>query len=230
MKTLQPRPGVLAFHLARVPVFSGLGPEDLESLAREASLRLHDRGELLFEEGQVADRLFCVVQGAVRVSRRGPGGRQKVIHLLEAPSLVAEVPVLMGVAYPASTECAEPCTTVVLPRVALMEAFRRNEELSLRLLGAAMERLHELTRSLAAHGEKSGAARVATYLLGLGDAQGALVTLPAAKKDIACYLGLQPESFSRALACLKREGHIEVDEQQVSLLDRVGLERLLAES
>lgn len=230
MKTLQPRPGVIASHLSRQPVFSALDPEDREVLAAEASLRLYDQGEILFEEGQPADRLFGVVHGAVRVARRGPGGRPKVIHLLEAPALVAEVPVLMGIDFPASTECVEPCTVLVLPRAALLRAFRCHEELALRLLAAAMTRLHELTRSLAAHGEKSGAARLASYLLGLGDAQGARIVLPAAKKDVACYLGLQPESFSRALASLKRAGLIEEDGEQIALLDRRGLERLLAES
>lgn len=230
MKSLQPRPGVTAAHLSRQPVFSALGLQDRETLADEASLRLYDRGEVLFEEGQPADRLFCVVHGAVRVARRGPGGRAKVIHLLEAPALVAEVPVLMGIDFPASTECVEPCTVLVLPRAALLAGFRRNEELAPRLLAAAMTRLHELTRSLAAHGEKSGAARLASYLLGLGDAQGARVTLPAAKKDVACYLGLQPESFSRALAVLKQEGLVEEEGERIALLDRGGLERLLAES
>ena len=229
MKTLQPKPGVVAGHLARLPVFSVLDPVDREALGARAQLRLYDRGEALFEEGAPADRLFCVVHGAVRVSRRGPGGRPKVLHLLEAPSLVAEVPVLMGVAFPASTECAEPCTILSLPRADLLAAFRANEDLAARMLGAAMARLQELTRSLAAHGEKSGAARVASYLLGLGAAQGVTIALPAAKKDIACYLGLQPESFSRALASLKRQGLIEVEEQEVRLLDRQGLERLLAE-
>ncbi len=230
MKTLKPRGGVLAGHMARLPVFSALEERDREQLAREASLRLYDRGEVLFERGQPADRLFCVVHGAIRVLRRGPGGREKVIHLLEAPALVAEVPVLTGIAYPASADCAEPCTVLVLPRPTLQEAFRQDQELSLRLLGAAMARLHELTSSLAAHGQKSGVARVASYLLGLAHTQGDTIILPAAKKDVACYLGLQPESLSRALGTLRKSGLVRVDEQQVHILDRAGMERLLAES
>ena len=126
MKTLQPRAGVLANHLASLPVFSVLSPRDRELLADQALLRLYDRGEALFERGQPADRLFCVVHGAIRVLRRGPGGREKVIHLLEAPALVAEVPVLMGIDYPASADCAEPCTVLVLPRPALQQAFHRD--------------------------------------------------------------------------------------------------------
>jgi len=229
MKTLQPKPGVVANHLASLPVFSVLGAEDRSSLAQQALLRLYDRGESLFERGQPADRLFCVVHGAIRVVRHTPGGREKVIHLLEGPALVAEVPVLMGIDYPASAECAEPCTVLVLPRLALQATFHRDQDLALKLLGAAMSRMHELTASLAAHGQRSGVVRVASYLLGLAHTQGRELTLPAAKKDVACYLGLQPESFSRALASLRKQGLIAVDDQVVTLLDPAGLERLLGE-
>lgn len=230
MKTLQPKPGVLANHLAVLPVFSVLGQGDRELLAGQALLRLYDRGESLFERGQPADRLFCVVHGAIRVVRRGPGGREKVIHLLEGPALVAEVPVLMGIDYPASADCAEPCTVLVLPRSAMLDSFRRDQDLALKLLGAAMSRMHELTASLTAHGQRSGAVRAASYLLGLSHSQGDELSLPAAKKDVACFLGLQPESFSRALGSLKKDGLIEVDEQRVRILDRAALERMLAES
>jgi len=210
-------------------VFSALDAADRAILAEQALLRLYDRGERLFERGRPADRLFCVVHGAIRVVRRGPGGREKVIHLLEGPALVAEVPVLMGIEYPASAECAEPCTILVLPRPTLQEAFRRDHELSLRMLAAAMARMHELTASLAAHGQKSGVVRVASYLMGLAHIQGDALTLPAAKKDVACYLGLQPESFSRALGSLRKAGLIQVEDGVVTLLDRPGLERLLSE-
>lgn len=230
MKTLQPKPGVLAAHLASLSVFSVLGARDRALLADQALLRLYDRGESLFERGQPAERLFCVVHGTVRVLRRGPGGREKVIHLLEGPALVAEVAVLTGVSYPASADCAEPCTVMVVPRPALQAAFQRDQDLALKLLGAAMARLHELTASLAAHGQKSGAVRVASYLLGLAHIQGVALTLPGPKKDVACFLGLQPESFSRALASLRKDGLIEVDDQVVHILDRPGLERMLAES
>ncbi len=230
MKTLQPKPGVLAGHLTRLAVFSVLDEKDRADLARHASLRLYERGETLFERGTPAVNLCCVVAGAVRVQRSGPGGRVKVLHLLTAPALVAEVPVLMGISYPATAVSAESSTVLVLPRRELQGLFRRDQDLALRMLAAAMSKLHELTTSLAAHGQKSSVARVASYLLGLAHTQGDEITLPAAKKDVACYLGLQPESFSRALASLRKGGTIGVADQRVRLLDRGALERLLSES
>ncbi len=228
MKTIQPRPGVVEAHLGRLPLFADLNAEDLAALASTASLRLYDRAEVLFHSGTPAHALFCVVHGSVRVLRMGPGGKEKVVHLLAAPGMVAEVPVLMGLDFPANAECNEACTVVVVPRAALRDLVGRDREIPMRLLAAAMGRLRELTRSLARHGERSAVGRVAAYLLGLAHYD-AVVELPAAKKDVANYLGLQPESFSRALAALRKQGAIAVDDTEVRILDRALLERALSD-
>ncbi len=229
MKTLQPRPGVITRHLSRLPVFEGLSAQHLDELAGQAMLRLYERGDYLFHQGRPADAMNCLVNGAVRVYRRVPDGREKVIHLLQAPSMVAEVAVLTGKRFPASAACSEHCTVVVIPRRALVALFKTDQELAMRMLGAAMARLRELTNSLAAHGQKSSVTRVASYLLGLAHTQGDSVVLPAAKKDVACFLGLQPESFSRALASLRKKGVITVEKHCIELVDRDSMESLLAD-
>lgn len=228
MKTLRPHPGVIESHLRAVPAFSGLADDDLSLLAGRSLLRLYGPGDRLLVHGQPAEDLFCVALGAVRVVVLSPAGREKVIHLMTGPGLVAEVPVMMGEEFPATAICNEPCTVVVVPRKALLELVRRDAELPLRLLASAMTRLRQLTGLLADHGSKSAVLRLASFLLGAAGPQ-AEVNLHAAKKDVASYLGLQPESLSRALAALKKAGAIEVADQDIRILDRTLLERALTE-
>ena len=226
MKTLQPNPGVIARHLAALPVFKGLDPGQLDGIAAGSRLCMADKEERLFWTDAPAEILFGVVQGAVRVFRWDADGREKVIHLLKAPALVAEVPVLMGGAFPSDAVCSEDSQLVVIPRRALIEAIRSDPELPMHMLGAAFGRMRELTRSLVTHGQKNAVTRVAAYLLGLSHGSDE-VQLPSAKKDVANYLGLQPESFSRALATLKRRGAITVLDRTVQIEDRAGLESFL---
>ena len=72
-------------------------------------------------------------------------------------------------------------------------------------------------------------ARVAGYLLGL-PAEGSdgtyRVRLPLAKKDIASWLATTPESFSRALARLERDGIVAVERDVVTLRDPDALDAL----
>jgi CRP-like cAMP-binding protein len=229
VKTLKPTPGVVAGHLAAIPAFRGLSDEDRERIAAESSLRLYARGETLFRAGDAAASLVVLVRGSVRVLRARPDGHDKVVHLLTAPCLVAEVPTLTGEALPASAVCGEECVVVAIPRTVLVEAVRRDPELALRILAAVFDRLQQLTRALARHGQRGAAARVGAWLLGLArDGDGGV--LPAAKKDVADYLGLKPESFSRALAVLREEGAVQVEDDTFRILDRTALEAVLGDT
>ena len=167
------------------------------------------------------------MRGTVRIHRPGPGGSQKVLHFVEAPRLIAEVPTMMGKEFPATGECSDECTVLVLPRRSLVELAVRDPEVPLRILGAAYVRLRKLTRLLADHGQRSAVVRVASFLIGRGQHRD--IALPAAKKDVANYLGLKPETFSRALATLREHGAIEVDEMTIRVLDRTLLEAVLDE-
>ncbi|MDP3894902.1 Crp/Fnr family transcriptional regulator, partial [Nocardioides sp.] len=71
-------------------------------------------------------------------------------------------------------------------------------------------------------------ARLAAYLLDCpttwGVSGAATAHLPMAKKDIATFLGTSPETLSRRLKALEREGLIQVRGMDLDILDQVGLE------
>jgi CRP/FNR family transcriptional regulator len=50
--------------------------------------------------------------------------------------------------------------------------------------------------------------------------------LPMSRKDISHHLGFSPETLSRLLAKLHRNGLIEVDRRQVRLIDALGLDMI----
>lgn len=218
MKTLKPQEGVIPMHLLALPVFKSLTGTELEALARTSLLRMYERGDRLFEAGEPARELCCLVQGGVRVLQRLPDGVEKVIHLTRAPALVAEGPVLLGQSYPASAECVEECIVVAIPQAKLKEVARKNPDLPWHMMAELCQRVRELTGSLRAHAQKSASSRVASYLVGLSGG-GAVVELPAPKKDVASFLGLRPESLSRALAILVEEGAIEMEDARVRIRD-----------
>ena len=53
--------------LRRVPLFSGLAPEDLQRIAAGATEHLYSAGEALVREGETDDALVVIVEGSVRV-------------------------------------------------------------------------------------------------------------------------------------------------------------------
>ncbi len=228
MKTLQPGSGVTAGYLASLPAFDKLSDDEREQLSSEGYLQSYAKGEPLFGMGEPADSLVCLIQGSARVYRVSADGKEKVIHLFQGPSLIAQAPTLIGGTYPAAADCTTECLVVAIPRQALLDAGSRLPNLPWHMMAGLFERLQELTRSLAAHSQQSGAVRVASFLIGMGHGRDA-VDLPGAKKDVANYLGLRAESFSRALKALQATGAIEITDRQIRIVDRERLETVLAE-
>jgi CRP-like cAMP-binding protein len=228
VKTLKPSMGVAAGYLASLPAFAKLTEDERKLLGSESYLQSYDKGEHLFHMNEPARQLVCLVQGSVRVYRVFPDGKEKVIHLVRAPALIAEAPTFTGGAYPSSADCTTDCVVVAIPREALLGAATRLPELPWRMMAELFSRLREVTHSLEAHSQQSGVVRVASFLIGLGHGKSA-VDLPAAKKDVANYLGLRAESFSRALKVLQKTGAIEVTERQIRIVDRDQLEQVLVE-
>ena len=117
------------------------------------------------------------------------------------------------------------CILAAFVAVALVA---RHPAIGLGMLRSLSERLADAERRLAlAAVDVPG--RLASHLLDLpGEAtpDGWRVTLPWPKKDLASWLATTPESLSRALARLGRDGLVRVDGDEITLLDPDGLEGL----
>src|SRR6185312_10222391 len=96
------------------------------------------------------------------------------------------------------------------------------------MLRTLAARLHSAEWMLAARTLADVGARLAAYLLDCPTTWGtggvATAQLPMAKKDIATFLGTSPETFSRRLKALERQGLIRVRGLDVDIRDPVGLE------
>ena len=88
-------------------------------------------------------------------------------------------------------------------------------------------KLKVLTQRLEVTSFQGVAARLAAYLLAERREQGrALLRLPLAKKDLAAYLAMSPETLSRLLAALRASGAVHLRARQVHVVDAEALEEI----
>jgi CRP-like cAMP-binding protein len=77
-------------------IFEGLTPEELREIIQLAEHRALDAGDLLFAEGDDAEALYVVADGAVEVRSHSPGGEPIVLADLGPGSVVGEMSILEG--------------------------------------------------------------------------------------------------------------------------------------
>ncbi|ATD72428.1 MULTISPECIES: Crp/Fnr family transcriptional regulator [Gordonia] len=215
--------------VARVPLFSRLSHDQQDEVASLARPVRVGRGETFVWAGRDTAKLFVVHEGLVKVGRTAEDGREVTLRLLGPGDVEGEVGFLTGARPENDYMALESSTMCVFDHSMLTELVHRYPDIGVAMLHSLATRLQETERRLAARTLVDVSARIASYLLDLPATRsldGALtVRLPVSKKDVATYLGTIPETLSRRLAALEREGLIDVRGAEVDLLDLEGLER-----
>lgn len=186
----------------------------------------------LFHEGDAADNLFSIAQGAVKLYKLLADGRRQIIGFSFEGDLFG-LAIEGRYAYAAETVTrTQLCRFPYRSLVTLMQGEPRLERkmfcLTVRELVAAQAQMLLLGRMTARE-------RLASLLMGLSrravmhGRPASLVTLPMSRADIADFLGLTIETVSRTFTQFKREGLIAIPDPGQVVLVGEGSLRGLAE-
>ena len=217
--------------LARIALFEGLEPRTLALVAGIAIPRRYPRSAAIFAEGEPGAGFHVVVEGRVKVFKLSPEGKEQILHVWGPGEPFGEVAALEGWPYPAHAEALEDCRTAYIPRAGLLALIRQSPEFALELLGELAGRLRRFALMVESLALREVPGRLAAYLLLLDDRQGGAgrVELDLAKGQLANLLGTMPETLSRILARLAREGLLEgAGPRGYVLIDRAALQDLAA--
>jgi CRP/FNR family transcriptional regulator, dissimilatory nitrate respiration regulator len=206
--------------LSRAPLFRAMGRDITRSLIGSRVARQYERGERIFQQGDPADAFFFICEGWVKLFREREDGGEVVVAIFTAGETFAEAAMFLGGRYPASAEAVSPARILRADGAILRQTILQNPQLAFDMLAAASVHLKHLVEHIEQLKAQSAPQRIADFLLDqVGAAYGpAEIALPYEKALIANRLGMQPESFSRALARLRRLG-VTVTREHVHIAD-----------
>ncbi|NLH81664.1 MAG: helix-turn-helix domain-containing protein [Phyllobacteriaceae bacterium] len=193
-------------------------------------LAAHDA---VFYEGDAADRVYELIEGAVMLFKLLPDGRRQVVEVAAPNALFG---VVAGTLYDCNAETLTPSVVRILDRREL-EASNEFQVHVAECLREQIERLHDHAVLL---GRKSAFERVASFLMRFvpkrgipgchgpqGEKDEKVIELAMTRQEIADYLGLTIETVSRVISDLKRRGLVAIEKQdRLRLTDVCGICRL----
>lgn len=209
--------------LMKCRLFRRLTADCMDRVAAIGVTRRYEAKERLFSQGDEPPGLYVVDEGAVRVFKIAPGGKEHILHLAESGNTFAEAAVLGGFPVPAHAEATTESRCVLLPRDALRGLLDADPELPRQLLSGMAAWVHQLVDLLEDVVLRDAAGRLARYLLDA--AVDDIVVLAGMKRHLASHLNLTSETFSRTLTRLVDRGLVcREPGRRVRLLDRQGLQ------
>jgi CRP/FNR family transcriptional regulator, dissimilatory nitrate respiration regulator len=176
-------------------------------------------GQIIFRDGAVANLLFFLAAGQVRLLHYTDAGHSVLHYRAEAGEFFAEV-VLFLDTYGCSAIAERPSRVAAIPKALLENELRQNPELAMILMALMSRRLHFTKIMLELKSIRSARDRLLRYLqimIPLSGSGKSSVEFDRPFKVIAEELGMSAEVFSRTLKLLESEGIIDRTQRRISL-------------
>lgn len=219
--------GQTILNLRRVDYLAGLPQAEAEELASLSEVRRYADGAPVFNQGEMLQGIFVVLQGALKVFRTDGRGKIQVLDILQPGTCVGEVQVFDGGPIASGAEAHGDAECLVIPSQALKRMVQRNPavaEVIIRHFAGKVRHLIQLVETLSLH---SVPERVAQLILDYQSRNPGrnLVEFQETQEDLAQCIGASREAFSRALRLLADLTLIQSTFPVVRILDVQKLQR-----
>ncbi|NJM68761.1 MAG: Crp/Fnr family transcriptional regulator [Scytonema sp. RU_4_4] len=193
----------------------------LESLPVELQKTIVHRdlaaGETLFGQGDLALSFFIVETGRVKLVRYTSGDKEVTLQIAGARDAVAEI-ALFSETYPCTAVAEVNSRVIVYPKELLLSAIRNNPDLAEDFMAMLVRKIQDLKIRVELRDIRAAHERLLRYLrYQTQSGQQGVVNFDRPLKDIAADLGLTPETLSRSLTRLERDGMITRTRLQITL-------------
>jgi CRP-like cAMP-binding protein len=214
--------------IAAIPLFEGLPKPQIEDLTMIALEQVVRRAQTVFSEGDEGIGFYVVLAGRVKVFKLSMDGKEQILHIFGPGEPFGEVPVFSGQKFPASAATMEESRLLFFPRDSFVNLVRKTPDLALNMLAILSRRLRRFASLIEDLSLKEVPARLSAYLIYLNNANRGSrnLTLDISKAQLASLLGTIPETLSRILTKMSKQGLIQTDGPRIRILDLQGLEDL----
>jgi CRP-like cAMP-binding protein len=191
-----------------IAVFRDLTLDIVEHIVASATAITLKTHESLCRHGDPATAFFIVTEGHVKLYRVTLSGDETIIQILTKGDSFAEAAALTGGLFLASCDAVSEARVVRIPADHVVRCVQKNPDIALAMIASTIQHVHYLMEQVEQLKAQSGLKRLAEFLVSLSSVdQGPTeVVLPCNKVLLAGWLGLRPESLSRAFVRLKSHG------------------------
>ena len=189
-------------------------------------------GETLFHAGDSFDAIFAVWTGFFKTVVTTHQGREQVAGFLMAGDLIGLKGIDAG-RQAVDAIALQDSQVCVIPYAGLQALAREAPSLQQRLLRLMSRKITNDHNTMLHLGSMCADERVAAFLLDLASRleargySGSSLVLPMGRADVGSYLGLTPETVSRAFSKFQAGGLLQVRQRQVQITDLEGLRQVL---
>lgn len=213
--------------LERVPLLAGLTRGQLVRLDHQMVSLSWARDDVIYHAGDPAEHLYVMATGSAKATRTAANGQEVVVDLLAPGDLFGGPQVPGQATYPETVRALTTTCALRIDVTAFRALLAEYPSVALRVLDDTAALLAQARADVTDQATTPVAQRVAGTLLRLADKFGhdrvtgaTLIELPLSRADLAGLTGSTPESVSRVMSRLRKDGVIDSGRRWTAVLDR----------
>jgi len=217
--------------LARAGIFQGVDDRARDALMKQLHWVEFPRAQTVYSEGEPGDRLYIIVSGKVKLGRRSPDGREKLLAVMGPSDMFGALSMFDPGPRTADVTTITAVRALSMDREALRSWIGDRPEITEQLLRVLARRLRRTNDEIADLIFTDVPGRVAKQLLLLGqrfgvqEADALRVTHDLTQEEIAQLVGASRETVNKALSDFAHRGWIRLQGKSVLIREPERLAR-----
>jgi CRP/FNR family transcriptional regulator len=213
----------------KTSLFRNLSTDDIQALGCVFRPARYRRNQILFFEGGIAQHLFALHSGLVKMVKSLENGKDRITGVL-FPGELFGLESLTDISYPLTAVALRDCEICAAPRDDFAAYLRTNPEIAIGMVRFLVGELERIRTQVTDMSFKDARMKLATFLLSLitsdtpANNGTVTLTLPLSRQEISEVLELSPETISRTLSSFRREQLLVARGRRLVIQDRPGLE------
>jgi len=207
-----------------------LNKEELVKLAECKTSRLVKKGEVIFEEGENVNGIFCVKDGVCKLTKLSPNGKDQIVKLVAKGELLGQRSMISEEPVNLSAVALEDMQVCFIPKSEIMGFFDKNNQFSMNVMRTICGDLKESDSQMVKMAQKTVKERLAETLLYLQDTFGTnedgSLKIQLTRDELASMIGTATESCIRLLSDFNKLGLIELKGKKITVKDAVTLKKM----
>jgi len=219
--------------VARIPLLSGLAPEERAQIIALLDVRPYAARETVVWEGEAGGSLFVVLSGYLKATTAGADGQELLLSIMGPGEVFGELSLLDGQPRSASVTALEATTLATLDRNPFLRMLEESPKLAIRLLGVLAQRLRNLSKRCENVACMDVRSRLAEALVFLADKHGhplgGKIEIPVklSQHDLGSMVGATRESVNKLLRDWARIGVLSHVAGRVTITDFEALQSMI---
>ena len=207
--------------ITQLDFFSELTPNQIEELSTISTLVTYPKDSILYYEDEIKENILFLIEGLIKIYKVDKFENEIFLYHIQKNSMISELTSINknSIYCFSNAEFVEDSTVLSINFNKFKEMFLSKNILSIKLIETLLEKSHQLQCLVNRELVFDATAKVAFMLY-----NDLMMFNKLKRQEVSFMLHIQPETLSRVLKRLERNGAIEIEKGEIIILNKSQLE------